>query len=155
MDTFALIPNEQLFAAFPEWRALARRERAEDGSSYIFIHVLPPPAAKVHDGLLIHASDDEIAVSFDFYHAHFYALTDDGEHFGTLAAIEFIKQILSERVAVVSWWLDDAWRGSAQLQAATSPEPPWWLDAGSFNRIRVRSWRGSFNANLILPYDQT
>jgi hypothetical protein len=152
MDTFSLISNEQLFAAFPEWRALARRERAEDGSSHLVVQVLPPVEAMVyHHGLLVCTSDEDVTVSFDFYHSHFYELTGDGDHFGTMAALEFIKQILSERVSVVSWWLDDEWRGSAQLEAGAAPLPPWWLESGSFNHIRVRSWRGSFNANLVIP----
>jgi hypothetical protein len=151
MDTFSLILNEQLFATFPEWRALARKERAEDGSSCLVIHVLPPAGTDVHHhGLLVCSSDEEVTVSFDFYHSHFYALTGDDNHLGAPAALEFIQQILSERVSVVSWWLDEEWRGSAQLEAGASPQPPWWLESGSFNRVRVRSWRGSFNANLIL-----
>jgi hypothetical protein len=150
MDTFSLILNEQLFATFPEWRALARKERAEDGSSCLVVSVPPAGAEVRHHGLLVCSSDEEVTVSFDFYHAHFYAMTGDDGHLGAPAALEFITQILSERVSVVSWWFDEEWRGSAQLEAGATPQPPWWLVSGSFNRVRVRSWRGSFNANLIL-----
>jgi len=53
-----------------------------------------------------------------------------------------------ERVAVVSWWLNDEWCGSAQLEAGASPSVPSWTGAGSFNRIRIRSWKGSLNADI-------
>jgi hypothetical protein len=150
MDTFSLISNEQLFAAFPEWRALARWEQAENGSLYLIVRVLPPTSAQVHHGLLISTSNEEVSVSFDFYHSHFYELNGDEDHLETLVALELINQILSEQVSVVSWWLDTEWHGSALLKAGALPEPPWWLDSGSFNRIRIRSWYGSFNANLVI-----
>ncbi|WP_140637625.1 hypothetical protein [Methylibium rhizosphaerae] len=148
MDTYSLTSAEQLFAAFPEWRSLARSEQAEDGSSYLIVEVPPPAEANVQHGLVIDTSNDEVTVGFDCYHSHFDEWVGDGEHFGTLAALDFIKQIVSERVSVVSWWFNEEWRGSAQLEAGVPPQPPSWDHAGSFNRIRVRSWKGSFNADI-------
>jgi hypothetical protein len=146
METFSLVAAEELFAAFPEWRALARNEQAEDGSSYLVIDVKPPPEADVEHGLVIETSNGEITVGFDCYHSHFDQWIGDGEHFGTAAALEFVKQIVSERVSVVSWWFDQEWRGSAQLEAGSASEALSW--AVNFNRVRIRSWNGSHNADM-------
>lgn len=148
MDTFSLASAEQLLSAFPEWRALARSEQAEDGSSYLVLEVEPPATADVQHGLVIDTSNQEITVGFDAYHSHFDDWVGDGEHFGTLAALEFVKQVVGERVSVVSWWFNDQWRGSAQVEAGEAPQAPSWAGAGTFNRIRVRSWKGTFNADL-------
>jgi hypothetical protein len=140
--------EEELFAEFPQWRALARTEVAEDGSSFVVVEVAAPSAANVEHGLVVDTAREEITVGFDCYHTHFDEWVGDGQHFGTQAAVEFIKQIMSERVSVVSWWFNEQWRGSSQLEAGATPEPPSWAGAESYNRIRVRSWNGKFNASI-------
>jgi hypothetical protein len=139
---------EELFAEYPHWRALARTEIAEDGSSFAVVEVAPPAAANVEHGLVIDTAREEITVGFDCYHTHFDEWVGDGQHFGTEAALEFIRQVVSERISVVSWWFNDQWRGSGQLEAGATPEPPSWAGAESYNRIRVRSWNGTFNADI-------
>lgn len=139
---------EELFAAFPQWRALARTERGEDGLPYVVVEVEAPVGADVEHGLVVDTSREEITVGFDCYHSHFDEWVGDGQHFGTEAAIEFIRQIVGERVSVVSWWFNDQWRGSAQLEAGAVPEAPSWAGAESYNRVRVRSWNGTFNADV-------
>jgi hypothetical protein len=148
MSKSSIAAAEQLFEAFPKWRSLARNETAEDGSSYFVVEVAPPESANVEHGLVIDTSNKEITVGFDCYHSHFDEWVGDGEHFGTEAAIEFINQILEERVSVISWWFNERWRGSAQLEAGAKPEAPSWSGSETFNRIRVRSWRGSHNADI-------
>ena len=144
MDNFSVNASEVLFSEFPKWRGLARVERADDGAEFLIIEVAAPPEADAAFGLVIDTANEEITVGFDHYHAHFDSFVGDGEHFGTKAALEFIKQILSERVAVVSWWSDETWRGSAQTEAGKAPSVPTWT-AGGTNRVRVRSWRGTLN----------
>jgi hypothetical protein len=144
LDAFSLKAKRELLAAFPEWSALVREERGTDGNSYLVIQVAPPQEADVEHGLHIHTDNSEVTVAFDCYHSHFDSCTGDGDHFCTLAAISFVQQLLSERIAVVSWWLNETWRGSAQIQAGTEPEASFVSD---FNRVRIRSWRGTFNAD--------
>src|SRR5262245_46262152 len=114
MDRFSEQAAAQLFEAFPAWRSSAREERDANGSSYLVIEIAPPPEARAERGLLVHTDNDEVTVGFDFYHSHCDSCVGDGDHFGTTAAVPFIRQLLTERVAVVSWWFDDTWRGSAQ-----------------------------------------
>lgn len=134
--------------AFPEWRSLARTETGDDGSSFEILEVEAPAHAEVTHGLVVDTSNDEITVGFDAYHSHFDDWVGDGEHFGSLAALEFIKQIIAERVAVVSWWCGEQWCGSAQLEAGQKPELPSWAGAPNIDRIRVRSWLGGLNADI-------
>ena len=122
-------------------------EKATDGTEYLVIEVTPPPQAKVEHGLVIDTSNSEVTVGFDSYHSHFDDWVGDGEQFGTKAAIEFIKQIIFERTAVVSWWQGTEWRGSAQLEAGAKSAVPSWATEGQYDRVRIRSWRGTLNAD--------
>jgi hypothetical protein len=158
MHSVTPAPEETLFAAFPEWRSLARSERADDGSTYVVIEVRAPPGANVEYGLIIDTSNQEVTVSFDFHHEHFDEWVGDGDRFGTEAAVELIRRIVSERIAVVSWWHGDSWAGSSQIEAGANPEMPSWAAPEAYNRVRIRSWNGSFNVDrdaLYLPPDRS
>jgi hypothetical protein len=148
MNAFSEAVSEALFAAFPHWRPLARTESSEEGDSYLVVEVPALAEADVQRGLLILTSNEEITVGFDFYHSHFNGSISDGEAFGMEAALEFIQRVIAEEIAVVSWWLDEKLRGSAQIDAGASPATVTWGSLGAFNRIRVRSWRGSLNADI-------
>jgi hypothetical protein len=101
----------------------------------------------VEHGLVIDTSNEEVTVGFDSYHSHFDDWGGDGDKFGTQAAIEFIKQIVSERTAVVSWWQGEEWRGSAQLESGAKLAEPSWAAQGQYDRVRIRSWLGTLNAD--------
>ena len=94
---------------------------------------------------MIHTDNEEVTVGIDYYHSHFDSMVGDDDHFGTRAAVEFVRQIVSERIVVVSWWLDDHWRGSSQIEAGAQPSAAFVKE---YNRIRVRSWNGTFNADV-------
>lgn len=134
--------------AFPEWRLLVREERDEEGSSFEVLEVQAPAEANVDHSLLVDTAGDEITVSFDAYHSHFDEWVGDGTYVGTMAALEFIKQLVSERIAVQSWWKGEQWCGSAQLEAGQMPKLPSWAGAPIIDRIRVRSWKGALNADV-------
>lgn len=145
MDAHSLNSASELFALFPEWRSLARKEKEEGGTEFLVVEVTPPPEASVEYGLTIDTAGGQVTVGFDYYHAHFDAWVGDGESFGTKAALEFIQQIVSEEVAVASWWKGEEWKGSTQVLAGEKPKMTWMAD---FDRIRVRSWMGGLNADF-------
>ena len=147
MDAHSLNAAAELFEMFPEWRPLARTEKAEDGSEFLVIEVEAPPQANVEYGLVIDTAGGEVTVGFDCYHSHFDQWVGDGENFGTRAALVFIRQIVSEEVGVASWWKGTEWKGSTQVSAGAQPEKSWTTD---FDRIRVRSWKGTLNADLAV-----
>jgi hypothetical protein len=146
--------EEELFAAFPHWRGIARTETDDEGCEYVVVAVPTPAKASVEHGLVVDTAHGEITVAFDFYHTHFHEYVGYGGHMGTGAAAAFIEDLMSEHVAVVSWWNAGAWCGSAQVEAGASVPVPSWAKAGTYDRVRVRSWEGTFNADsdaLYLP----
>ena len=64
-------------------------------------------------------------------------------------ALSFIEQVVTERVTLVSWWHDDRWCGSADRPPGAELDEPMGAPTPSFNRVRVRSWRGIFNVDII------
>lgn len=144
MDDFSANVAETLFSEFPEWRKLARTETGDDGAECLVVEVPAPQAARVQYGLRIDTANGEVTVGFDHYHCHFDTLTGDEDHSGKRTALEFIRQILSERIGIQSWWRDEVWCGSRPLEARESPARPTWLTA-AIDRVRVRSWHGTLN----------
>jgi hypothetical protein len=150
MDAFSQSVAEELFARFPNWKALSRCESADDGGSFLVVKVPAPAEAHAEHGLVVDTSNQEVTVGFDVYHCHFDGLLGDDNCFGTKSAIHFIDHVLGEQIAVVSWWSGDGWRGSAQLQAGEKPTIPRWSTASDINRMRVRSWHGTLNADVVI-----
>ncbi|HZL95572.1 MAG TPA: hypothetical protein VFB99_18085 [Vicinamibacterales bacterium] len=141
MDAFSKSAAEQIFESYPEWKAYAREE-TYDGATYLVVDVPPPASANAEHGLRIDTHNDEITVSFDFYHSHFdtWNVREVGsEH---EAALPFVQAILSEKVGVASWWRGTEWRGSTHFSRG---ERPHFEFAKDYNRLRVRSWQGNLN----------
>lgn len=145
LDDFSRSVAEQLFAQFPSWRELAQIEHADDGAGYLLLEVAAPADASAAYGLTVTTDNAEVTVGFDYYHGHFFGQVGDGERFGTDYALHFLSQLLNEEVAVVSWWL------AGNLVAFSTIENGKALmdDAlvGKYDRERVRSWKGTLNAD--------
>jgi hypothetical protein len=153
---------QALFSAFPDWRALAREMTYDGGDSSLLIDVPAPPEAEAQRGLRIDIAGEQLTIGFDWYHCHFEpdewfmdpCLADEALS-GAAAALEFVKRIVSEQLVVVSYWRDTAWRGSSHRPAGSPPVTE-FLAADlrslgsdtSFNHIRVRSWKGTFNTEI-------
>ena len=100
-----------------------------------------PTSANVEHGLRIDTYNDEITVSFDAYHSHFD--TWDAEPgYEHVAALPFVRALLTEQIGIASWWHEDQWKGSSQLQRGERPAEEF---VDGYNRIRVRSWQGALN----------
>lgn len=133
---------EPVFGIFPKWRALLRTATAGDGSAFQVLEVPAPVGSDAAAGLLVSTDDDRISVSFDVYQSHF----DDWA--GPAGALDFIRQLVTEHVAVVSWWSGGRWCGCGRLTAGQRPEVPSWAANMAVDGIRVRSWRGALNADV-------
>ena len=144
MPTFATLAAEEIFATFPEWRLHSRDEQAEDGSKYVFVDVPAPAEANTSHGLTINTVNEEITVSFDFYHSHFDRWNVREAGYEYEAALPFVQSLLEEVVAVASWWNEDKWAGSCQVLAGEAPLMPVVKD---YSHVRVRSWHGTLNAD--------
>ncbi len=145
LDDFSRSVAERLFVQFPDWRELAQIERAEDGTSYLLLEVAAPTDASAACGLTVTTDNGEVTVGFDYYHGHFFGQIGDGEHFGTDYALHFMSRLLNEEIAVVSWWL------AGNLVAFSTIENGKALMdddlVGKHDQERVRSWKGTLNAD--------
>jgi len=133
---------DPVLGLFPKWRPLLRTATADDGSSFEVLEVPAPESSDAAAGLLVSTANGGITVSFDVHDSHFDGWTGDA------GALEFIRRLVTERLAVVSWWSGGRWCGSGQVEAGQRPEVPSRLTGMGIDRIRVRSWRGALNADV-------
>ena len=146
MSDFSTKACEQLFARYPSWRQYAKSEREADGKPFVRLEVPAPAAANARSGLVVSTANEEVTVEFDYYHSHFDDMVGNGINVGTEAALDLIEQLLTEKVAAVSWWHDEDWRGSTLIDAGEKPQPNDFTRP--FNRVRIRSWKGTLNADV-------
>ncbi|MCG8052446.1 MAG: hypothetical protein JAZ15_14680 [Candidatus Thiodiazotropha endolucinida] len=130
----------QILEVYPEWQDVADID-TYNGETYFNLEITPP-SNNVKAPLRIYTYGDEITVSFDSYHGHFYDLVNiDGGDAKTL-----IDQIISDNSTVVSYWWDDEWCGSMLLDSSDVPinneEYPY------ANRIRIRTWSGRLDKDI-------
>lgn len=147
LDDFSQKAAEKLFSRYPQWRGLETPESAKDGSIYLRLTVPALPEAHVEHGLMISTENRELTIGFDAYHSHFFDAVGDGTHFGIEYGMQFLSKLLAEKIAVISWWEDERWRASGQIKAGEEPDSS-AAHLNPFNRIRIRSWKGTFNADI-------
>ena len=133
---------EPVLDLFPKWRALLRTATADDGSAFDVLEVPAPEGSDAAAGLHLSTAHGAITVGFDVHEARF------DEWAGDEGALDYVRRLVTERVAVVSWWSGGRWCGSGQLEAGKRPEVPSSMRSMGVDRIRVRSWRGALNADV-------
>jgi hypothetical protein len=77
----------------------------------LYVEVPAASEANLSKPLYILTANEEIEVGFDFYHNHFEVRVDITE--AIQQALDFISDILEERVVTVSWWLGASLRGAS------------------------------------------
>lgn len=104
--------------------------------------VPPPPEADLLDGLDIEDVDDEITISLDHSHIHMNWPPPLGRA-GDLWAdpLALIDAILTEKVLSASGWID----GKVRVGALREVAGPLDLIVPKLQRLRIRSWRGTFD----------
>jgi hypothetical protein len=123
---------------------LAQTQCADNGTAYLWLEVPAPPEALAAHGLSVATSNGEVTVGFDYYHGHFFDQIGDGERFGAAYALHFLSQLVAEQISVVSWW-----SGDELVAFSTIEDGKALMDedlVGPYDRERVRSWRGTLNA---------
>ncbi|WP_370499786.1 hypothetical protein NWT09_22485 [Mycolicibacterium sp. jd] len=137
--------GEPLFAAFPEWRALARREVNGCGEEMVVIDVSAPAAADVGEGLWITWGDGEITVGLGDYHQHFGGWPGENFWLGEDGALAFVQGIIDERLAFATLFNDDEAVAYTMMETGELGRPV--VSDRPYNRMRVRSWNGTFDAD--------
>ena len=145
LDSFSRDVAVRLFSKYPQWRAFATVEPSTQGDCFLSVTVPAPAEADVEHGLVVSTEDGVVTVGFDYFHTHFYPAVGDGDQFGTDYALHFIDEVLSEQVAAISWWKGDALQSFSTRKGGVNAMPEDLV--GSFDRERIRSWKGTLNAD--------
>ena len=145
LPPYAAAIRAAVLADYPEWAAYARTEAWQGGAPELVIEVPTPTDALP---LRIDTDGEEVTVSYDHCHAHFERWTPEPGDTRWQSARLFVADLLAERVAAASWWQDERQR----VGAAWEPGTP--LESGTSipcNRVRVRSWHGTHDADHVTP----
>ena len=126
LNPFSRTVARELFAAFPEWRCLARVDHSESvNSGCLFLEV---PNVTSDDALRIDTIDEEVTIGFDRWHQH-HNKHDYYNEFGEpqpgralLAAIETLKEFTTDKSIVQVTMSGDRWCGSRLIEAQTKPD---------------------------------
>lgn len=142
LDAFSRGFAEALFAAYPDWIAHAKFDRATDsGSDYLVVYVPSPPGSHMSPGLYILTEDEEVTVGFDAYHSHFdWPATHDDVAVDPMA---LIGAVIDERVAAASVWEGEKWCGSWPEYDGSNVDSDKYRGPG--RQLRIRSWRGTLD----------
>jgi hypothetical protein len=146
---------EVLFGTFPEWKQFAAVQKADNADKTGFLLVKVPAAAKglIVNNLILERgdflridTDEGIIVGFDYHHTHFdnFDFLTEEENFTN--AIEFIKDIVDEKICFLAVFSETAFCGSSSILAGEKPDlSGWnWLHQ-SCQDVYLRSWLGTYN----------
>jgi hypothetical protein len=143
----------ELFAEYPEWESLFE-SKSNTGSGYFRLVVPSPNRAHLGELGLTTEYNDEVTIHFHNYHAHFESLRPSQTEKGD--ALGLIRKLVTEELVLVEYgyfgvdFIEDGWQGS-QLVAPTG------IPTGNFeyyysSKIRVVSWRGTYDREWDAPY---
>lgn len=134
--------TEELFLAYPDWSEFKIKDTA---TGNVYIEVPKKRASSLIKSLYI-IIDEEVTVGLDYYHCHFDLMAGSNEDLDEHKALPFIEKLISESVSIVSWWKDDRMICAGQMESGGSIDSDGYT--GDFNRIRVRSWKGSYDQDI-------
>ena len=132
---------EALLREFPGWEPYLQLA-AYDGAKPGTLLVEVPPPAPGGSPLCVDTDAGEITVAFADWHDHYgaWAGEDDGD--STRAALDAVRAIVDERLLSVLALDGGKWRRGWHV----APGEP--VDTHHGAETRVRSWRGTYDADL-------
>ncbi len=144
---------EDLLSVFPHWSSHLSVV-AHAGKNYFNVRVPSPDASTFGFLEVTSLYNDEVTVYYATTHRHFFSVLGNAVEPG--GAVEFIQQILDERLVVVSYIctgdsiIRDGVFSSDAVPAEKIPRANYeYYYATS---MRVCSWRGTFDAEFAAPY---
>ncbi|MFO7655113.1 MAG: hypothetical protein R6X25_15040 [Candidatus Krumholzibacteriia bacterium] len=136
----------RLFREFPEWCRFARFDPYEEFEKEALLVEVPRPAEGGMHGLFVTTSEWEVSVGFgESFHARFGASGDGHENFLD-DAMNFIRDLVAERVAVAVARQGDEWLGAWKLNPANHDLDTAEREDGVV--ISIRSWRGTHDRDI-------
>jgi len=153
LEPFSRQMAGDLLSVFPSWRSHFSII-ANAGENYFNVRL--PSLAGSKGGPLEVSSlyNDEVTVFYASTHRHFFSVLGNAEE--ASGAVEFIRKILDEQLAVVSYictgnsTIRDGFFSSVAVPADQIPRANYeYYYATS---MRVRSWKGTFDVDFAAPY---
>jgi hypothetical protein len=131
---------EALLREFPEWAPYLRLADGREAPGTLVVEVPPPPPGT--GPLWIDTGNGEITVAFADWHSHYGSLTGADDEQATRDALDAIHEIIDERLLSVAAMEGGRWRRSWSV----APGEP--VETRHGDTTRVRSWRGTYDAEL-------
>jgi hypothetical protein len=139
---------EALLTRHEAWPRLPLVEREGRGWQGTALIVPPLPESDLVGGLDIEEVGAEITISLDHSHIHMGWPLSSMDQAGDVWAdpIAMIDAILCERVLSASGWID----GKLRVGSLHKVGEPLDLMVPKLQRLRIRSWRGTFDRDDVL-----
>jgi hypothetical protein len=147
-DAFSLRFLAWLERDKPTLAASARPFGPWPGARALRMTLQRPGGAEGELELTMH--NEELTFSFDCHHVHFEPGHFSDENACFAAALATIRELLSEKLAVIAWW-----KGSSPLrsQFLSKDEPIRAMPRGFIlrapDRVTVRSWLGTRDRDVL------
>lgn len=128
---------EFLFAEFPTFRELATLDETAGVDPGSLILKIEPPPKREKCVFWISTDRSEITVGFDEFHTHF--------EWPNESPIEFIKDVMAERIVIEVRVRDGVWSGSSIVEPGAKPNLE-GVQPGE--RVYLRSWSGAHDRDF-------
>ncbi len=126
-------------ARYPEWACLPLENRDIPGWTSWGLVVPPPPGSDLAGPLEIDEIGDEITISLDLTHMHFYA--DDRKTDGLWGdPVLFLEAVLQERILATTAFLNGRMKSGSLIELG---EEFSYRYAMNVDHVRARTWRGT------------
>lgn len=135
LDEYSIIFSKMLYEVFPEFEKYQEiKEYDECNEAYLLLEI--PSPSNSDNVLWLSTCNEEITVGFDWYHTHFgYSGTDEDDF---KLAIEHVKEIVEEKIAIAIIKKKDSWIRSCIIRGKDLP----LLDEDE--TIDIKSWNGTY-----------
>ena len=155
LDDYSRVVTPLILAKFPDWESLAELSPPSAGERRYVTFSIPCPSRAVEHGLWVSTADGELTVGFHTHHVHFNDYSGGSGPVQIKAGLEYVSDLLGERLGVLSVYRVGRLAGSISL-----PLPSWGrltelfsgtpesLTAELFvrcERFTVRGWTGRFD----------
>jgi hypothetical protein len=141
---------QRLFAAFPEWRALARAEMSADSGAHYLVVEVDSPTAAIVDGPMRIDTDGEVIVEWAGCHTH-YEWSPDPSYPVRGNPLVLIAGILNESYFVCSNWKEGRIAVLSFRRTTDVSDPESLRMIPSATRVTARSWNGNLNRDCEVP----
>ena len=143
-----------LLAEWPDWESFAKNE-----NGFLSVTIPNPPGSDLRGPLELWMEEGHASVGLDWYHAHFDWPSYPDNYAPELTdPIALLRLLVEERRAIITFFKGDKWYGSTTIPSdeiacgdlsEASVLGAWvsnpGIERGAADRVRVRSWRGTFD----------